>query len=105
MLRRGGRLLWRNLRPHLLPFSLSLFGSTLFAAMTVASTVVIGRITDDVIIPAFDAGVEGGAVAGAVLALLLVAFLRAVGVVMRRYFGATTTFRAQVTWRRRLVDT
>lgn len=105
MLRRGRRLLWRSVRTHPAPFAVSLAGSTLFGLMAVGSTIVLGRVTDHLIIPAFASGVRRDAVIGSVSAIFLVAFLRALGVATRRYFAGMTGYRMMVTWRRALVDT
>jgi ATP-binding cassette subfamily B protein len=105
MMRRGLRLLWRSVRTHPGPFVVSLLGSTLFGIMSVGSTVVLGRVTDHLIIPAFRTGVRRDALIGSVLAIMAVALLRAAGVATRRYFAGVTSFRMMATWRRALVDT
>lgn len=105
VLRRGIRLLAHAVRTHPWPFGTALAGATLFALMSVGTTIVLGRVTDHLIIPAFRDGATGSAVIGSVVAILLVAILRAVGVVARRYFGGITSYRMQATWRRRLTDT
>ena len=104
-LRKGVALLWHAIRTHPRPFSIALGGATLFALMSVLSTVVLGRVTDKLILPAFSTGVDGGVVLGSVAAIMLVAVLRAIGVVNRRYFCGMTSFRMKATWRERLVDT
>jgi ATP-binding cassette, subfamily B, bacterial len=105
VLGRGVRLLWRSVRTHPLVFGIAVGGAAVFGVMTVVMTVVLGRVTDDLIIPAFEEGrPTAGAFAGAVGALLLVSLLRALGVVSRRYFGAMTTYRMQRTWRERVAD-
>ncbi len=105
VLRRGVRLIVAAVRTHPGPFSLALAGATLFALMAVGSTIVLGRVTDHLVIPAFRDGATGAAVVGSVIAILVVAFLRAIGVVARRFFGGMTSFRTKVTWRHRVVDT
>ena len=105
MLRRGLRLLWRSVRTHPVPFTIAVTGSALFGLMAVGSTIVLGRVTDDLIIPAFETGTTREAVVGSVVAIFIVAFLRAFGVATRRYFAGMTGYRMMVTWRRALVDT
>ena len=105
MLRRGVRLLWRSIRAHPGPFAVSVTGSALFGLMAVASTIVLGRVTDHLIIPAFETGARREAVIGSVIAIFLVALLRALGIATRRYFAGMTSYRMMVMWRSALVDT
>ena len=105
MLRRGVRLLWRSIRTHPVPFAVSVTGSALFGLMAVASTIVLGRVTDHLIIPAFETGARREAVIGSVIAIFVVALLRALGIATRRYFAGMTSYRMMVTWRSALVDT
>lgn len=104
MLRRGASLLWLSIRTHPKPFAVAVSGSSLFAIMSVGLTIVMGRVTDHLITPAFHSGVTGRAVAGSVIALAIVAVLRATGVVLRRYYAAVTSRRMQTTWQRRVMD-
>jgi ATP-binding cassette subfamily B protein len=103
--RRGMAVVLRHARRQKATFAISLVGATIYAAAAVGTTVVLGRITNEVIVPAF--GEEGItrdlAVAGAV-ALMLVALLRASSIVLRRYFAALTTFRTQARLRRAVTD-
>ena len=63
-MRRGVRLLWLSVRAQRGPFALAVVGAALFAVMAVGGTVVLGRVTDDVLTPAFEeGGVERSAVA------------------------------------------
>ena len=59
VLRRGLRLVWRYVRMHPGPFAVALVGALIFAGSLVLSTVVLGRITDDVIVPAVADGEIG----------------------------------------------
>ena len=54
---RGMRLVWRYVRAEPVTYVLSLVGATIYAGAAVGTTVVLGRVTDDVIIPAFTSGV------------------------------------------------
>ena len=110
--RRGMALLWRSVRTHPKPFTISVVGALVFATMTVASTVALGRVTDDVIVPGLGSddgggtfrGVDGRTVAAVSFAVVMIALTRAAGVVARRYFCGMTTFRMGATWRERLAD-
>jgi ABC-type multidrug transport system fused ATPase/permease subunit len=105
VLRRGVRVLWRSVRLHPVPFAVALAGATLFATMSVGATIVLGRVTDELIIPGFETRATGTAIRGAVLAILIVALLRAFGVIGRRYYGGVTSYRMARTWRSRIAGT
>ncbi len=98
--REGLSLIIRFVRMHPGPFALSLVGGMAWALLVVAATYVLGRITDDVIEPAFSEGIDAGAVWWAVAALILVAVLRGASVVVRRWYGSVTETRMQASLRR-----
>ena len=100
----GIRLLGSYARRHPGPFSLSVFGASIFSIFSVGGTVVLGRVTDEVVIPGFDESVAGSTLLVAGLLIVTMAVLRAIGVVMRRYFGAMTADRQQARWRSQLSD-
>lgn len=104
VIKRGLKLVWRYAKGQPKPLALAIGGATMFALSSVGATVVLGRITDDVVIPAFNDGVEGSTVAVAVGALMAVTLVRAVSIVFRRYFGAMTGRRTQVDLRTRVTD-
>ncbi|MBI2710583.1 MAG: ABC transporter ATP-binding protein [Actinobacteria bacterium] len=100
MTRRGLRLIGRSVREHPLPFTLAMLGSGVFALMSVASTIVLGRVTDTLIVPAFrERHTTGRAITGAAVAILAVATLRALGVIGRRWFAGMAAARMQRSWR------
>ena len=102
--RRGLRLVFRYARSEPRTFAVSVVGASLYGATAVAATVVLGRVTEQVILPAFDHGVDGGTVIGAAVALAAIGVIRAVSIVLRRYYAGTTRFRVQARWRRRITD-
>jgi ABC-type multidrug transport system fused ATPase/permease subunit len=112
VVRRGLALLWRSVRTHPRPFAVAVAGAGLFATMTVGSTIVLGRVTDEVVVPGLAeerAGgtfgpVDAGTVWLTTAAVVIVALARACGVVARRYFCGMTTFRMGATWRDALAD-
>jgi ABC-type multidrug transport system fused ATPase/permease subunit len=105
LLRRGARLLWDSVRVHPRPFAVSVVGSVLYGSMAVAGSLVLGEVTDRVIVPGFDDGVAGTTIAAGAGAILAVALLRSTGVVLRRYFGNMTARGMHRTWFRRITDT
>lgn len=105
IMRRGARLLWLSVRTQRRPFALAVTGATLFAVMAVGGTIVLGKVTDDVLTPAFAAdGVERGTVLLGALAIVIASMLRMVGVVLRRYFGQMAQRRMQMLWFQRVTD-
>ncbi len=105
VLRRGAALVLEHVRLHPVPFTISVIGAGVFAGCTVLSTVVLGRITDEVVIPVFTTGNTGAwSVTFGLVAFLSVSLLRVAGVVTRRYFAALTSERVQSSIRHRLVD-
>jgi ABC-type multidrug transport system fused ATPase/permease subunit len=103
--RRGVRLILRFVRLHPVPFAASLVGGVGWAALVVAASFVLGRVTDDVIEPGFEpGGVPASTVWWAVAALFLVGVLRGLSVAVRRWFGSVTEARMQRTVRTSVVD-
>ena len=101
---RGLRILRSYIATHPLPFAIAVTGAAVYAAATIGTTVVLGRITDHVLRPAFEHGVSWAAIAWAAAAIIGVGFIRATGIAVRRYFAGMTGFRMQRTLRTRIVD-
>lgn len=104
MMRRGASLIWEAMRSHPGPFVLAVGGSTLYALMAVGGSVALGRVTDEVISPGFEEGVDGTTIAAGGAAIMGVATLRAVGAMLRRYYGMDASLQMQKTWFMRVVD-
>ncbi len=105
IMRRGARLLWVSVRTQPGPFALAVVGAALFAVMAVGGTIVLGRVTDDVLTPAFEeGGVERRTAYVGALALVAASVCRMVGVVLRRYFGQMAQRRMQMLWFQRVTD-
>jgi ABC-type multidrug transport system fused ATPase/permease subunit len=82
-------------------FLAALLGSSLYAAMTVASAYVIGAVTQRVILPAFAAGrTTAGALALAVAAIIGVALFKILGIMGRRLFAGIMSYRLMADLRR-----
>jgi len=102
---RGLRIIGSYIATHPLPFSIALTGSTVYAAMTVASTFVLARIVDHILRPAFELGHVGlSTVLFGVVAIMAVGVVRAGGIITRRYFAGMTGFRMRRTLTNRVVD-
>jgi ATP-binding cassette, subfamily B, bacterial len=101
----GSRLIGRFVRAHPVSFAIAVFGSFNFAAAIVVSAIVVGRITDEVIVPVLDAGEPiDGRLRGAVVALALIAVWKATGIVIRRSGATWMQGRTQADLRTRLVE-
>ncbi len=105
LFRRGVRLLWRSVRAHPRPFVVSILAAVLFSTMAVAGSWVLGRVTDEVVLPGFEDGVSGSTILLGGAAIVGVAVLRSLGVVGRRYFGVMGIRGMQRTWFRGVTDT
>jgi ATP-binding cassette, subfamily B, bacterial len=101
---RGLRILRSYIATHPLPFAVAVTGAAVYAAATIGTTIVLGRITDHVLRPAFEHGVSWVTIAWAAAAIIGVGFIRATGIAVRRYFAGMTGFRMQRTLRTRIVD-
>jgi ABC-type multidrug transport system fused ATPase/permease subunit len=107
ILARGAGLLWASARAQWRPFVVAVLGASLYAVVTVGGTIVIGRVTDDILAPTLAA--DGKAVARSTIAIgaaaiVIASLLRMVGVVLRRYFGQMAQRRMQVQWFRSVTD-
>ena len=100
-LRRGFGLLGRAVRHEPRVFAVAVTGSAVYGVMTVASAWVLGRITDRVIVPAFEQGrTTSGALVAAAAAIVGVAVLKAAGIVARRLGAGVMQYRLQARYRR-----
>ncbi|MGZ4676528.1 MAG: ABC transporter ATP-binding protein [Acidimicrobiia bacterium] len=105
VLRRGLRILARFVRLNPLPFSIAIVGAVIYAGASVLGTLVLGRVTDQVLTPAFGAhGVGSSTTWTWVVAIVAVSVLRAIGTVTRRYFAGKTTWLGQAWLRRQIAD-
>ncbi len=102
-LRKGLGILGTAIRDEPRIFSIAVGGSAVYGTMTVASAWVLGRITDRVIVPAFD---EGRTTTAALLlagaAIVGVAVLKAAGIVARRLGAGVMQYRLGARYRGRV---
>jgi ABC-type multidrug transport system fused ATPase/permease subunit len=104
VLQRGIRIIGSYIAAHPLPFAIAVGGAAVYAAATVGSTIVLGRVVDDVVVPGLGDGVASSTVLRAALAIVAVGLVRAGGIVTRRYFAGMTGARMQATLRTRVVE-
>ena len=104
VLRAGVRLIGRFIGEARLAFALAAFGAIAFTAAIIASAVVVGHITDEVIIPVLD---DGAPVEGRLPTVLwlvgAVAVWKAAGIVLRRTAAGWLQFGAQTRLRKHLI--
>ncbi len=101
----GLRLIRQFVRWHPWSFTLAVLGSALFVSAILASAVVVGRVTDLVIIPVLDGGEEiGNKVALAVSAVMAVAVWKAIGITLRRTAASALQFRTRADAREMLIE-
>ncbi|PSK86559.1 ABC-type multidrug transport system fused ATPase/permease subunit [Murinocardiopsis flavida] len=99
--RRGIGVLWLALRTEWRMSLLAVAGATVFGAVAVLTSNVIGYLTDHVILPAFRADETTAAAMWLVFALVMgTGLLKAVGLGARRYFAGLVQFRMQARYRR-----
>ena len=102
----GARLIARFIRATPVRFLLALLGALLFTAAIIASALVVGDATDDLIVPVLQ---EGEAVAGrlapVIWLLVGVAVWKAAGIVLRRGSATALQATAQTELRRQLIRT
>jgi ABC-type multidrug transport system fused ATPase/permease subunit len=102
-LRRGLRILGIAVREEPRIFAIAVAGSAVYGTMTVGSAWVLGRVTDRVVVPAFDQGrTTAGALFLAGLAIVGVAVLKAAGIVARRLGAGVMQYRLQAGYRGRV---
>ncbi|MCW2915008.1 MAG: transporter related protein [Actinomycetia bacterium] len=100
-LRAGLGILWTAVKAEPRVFALSVTASGLYAVMTVGTAWVLGRATQDVVLPAFRDGHTGaGALTATALAITGVALLKALGVGGRRFYAGVMQYRLQASYRR-----
>ncbi len=101
----GLALIGRQLRRAPRQFAVGAAGTVAFALATVASSYVIGWVTDDVLIPAVEEGnLTVAARALAAAAILGVAMVRAVGIAFRRFGAYTAQYHLQARDRIEITD-
>ncbi len=94
----------RLIRAHPIAFTIAVFGSTMFVSAIAIAAVVIGNITDDVIIPVLDGGEPyADLLRPAVLLIAGIALYKAVGIIIRRVGASWLQIRSQMDFVSRLI--
>ena len=105
VIRRGLRVLARFVRLNPVPFSIAIVGAVIYAGASVLGTLVLGQVTDKVLTPGFSkSGVDSNTTWMWVALIMVVAVMRAIGTITRRYFAGKTTWLGQAWLRRSIAD-
>lgn len=103
LLRRGGRVIGVALRAAPRPFSVGIGGALVYATMMVLSSLVLGWVTDELLLPTFASGeIDTALLALSVAAIVGVALFKAVGVVGRRLGAYFAQYGLQARYRRKV---
>lgn len=103
-MRAGAALIGRLLRQQPFAATIAVTGAVSFASAIVAAAAVVGRVTDEVVIPVLAGGAERGDRLRAAVAIILgVAIWKAVSIVVRRTAAGWLQFRASQRLRSELV--
>jgi len=94
----------RSLRAHPRQHATAMSGAVFFVFASIGGAWVLGRVTDEVVVAAFDDGtIDRSDIWAGIIAIVLVSLARGVGVMVRRWFLAQAELRTQRDWRRGLV--
>jgi ATP-binding cassette subfamily B protein len=105
VLRDGFALVGRFIRARRASFALAVTGALVCSSAIVASAIVVGRVTDDLIVPVLRGGEPvGSRWVGGVLLIAGVALYKAAGISLRRTFAGWFQARTQADLRYRLID-
>ena len=103
MVLRGFAVLAKGVAEQKWAFTISVLGSSLWALMTVAQAYVLGRVTENTVLPAFKAGrVVWGSLLSAALLVMAVAGLKALGIAGRRIYAGRVQYELGASYRRRI---
>ncbi|MDQ1439665.1 MAG: ATP-binding cassette, subfamily bacterial [Acidimicrobiaceae bacterium] len=104
LVRRGLVVVARLVATAPKPFFAGVAGAMVYAAATVGSSWVLGRVVDRVITPRFESGrVATGTVVAGAAAIVAVGVAKAAGIVCRRVGATIAKYRAEATLQRRVV--
>lgn len=105
MLREGVAITVRFAKARTGSFSLAVLGAALFVSAIVGSAIVIGRVTDELIVPVLDKGATyQGRLFPAVAAIIAIALWKSAAIVLRRAAAGYLQFRVQADARQNLIE-
>jgi ATP-binding cassette subfamily B protein len=104
VVRTGLRVVAEHVRGRPLPFAIAVGGSLLFVGGIIASSLVLGWITDELIVPVVEGEVDPGRARLAVALIIGVGLAKAIGVTVRRAAAAALQYGTKNDLRERIVD-
>lgn len=103
VLREGLGIVWSGMRQEKRMITIAVIGAALWAAATVATSMAIGYITENIITPAATSGDVTGAALWSIVGLLgAILVANALGVILRRVWAVKAGFNLQASYRRRV---
>jgi ATP-binding cassette subfamily B protein len=103
--RRNANFIFSMVRLHPRVFGMAVLGAAVFAICTIASSVAIGWLIDNVILPRFD---EGSVAVGTFLTgiglIIGIGLVRAAAVVVRRSYASISMWRVSQTYTNQVLD-
>ncbi|MGH2814267.1 MAG: ABC transporter ATP-binding protein, partial [Actinomycetota bacterium] len=105
LLRRGLRVIGRQVALHPRPFVVAVLGATVYALGTVAQSWVLGQVVDRAVTPRFETGeFRAGVAVAAACAILAVGLVKTAGIITRRIAATIVHADVQATQRERLAE-
>ena len=105
LLRRGLRVIGRQVALHPRPFVVAVAGAAVYALGTVAQSWVLGQVVDRAVTPRFETGeFRAGVAVAAACAILAVGLVKTAGIITRRIAATIVHADVQATQRERLAE-
>jgi ABC-type multidrug transport system fused ATPase/permease subunit len=105
LLRRGLRVIGRQVALHPKPFVVAVGGAMVYALGTVAQSWVLGQVVDRAVTPRFETGqLQAGVAVAAACAIVAVGVVKTVGIITRRIAATIVHANVQASLRERLAE-
>jgi ATP-binding cassette, subfamily B, bacterial len=105
LLRRGLRVIGRQVALHPRPFVVAVFGAMVYALGTVGQSWVLGQVVDRAVTPRFESGqFRAGVAVAAACAIVAVGLVKTVGIITRRIAATIVHASVQASLRERLAE-
>jgi ATP-binding cassette, subfamily B, bacterial len=105
LLRRGLRVIGRQVALHPRPFVVAVFGAMVYALGTVGQSWVLGQVVDRAVTPRFESGqLRAGVAVAAACAIVAVGLVKTVGIITRRVAATIVHASVQASLRERLAE-
>jgi ATP-binding cassette, subfamily B, bacterial len=105
LLRRGLRVIGRQVALHPKPFVVAVFGAMVYALGTVAQSWLLGQVVDRAVTPRFETGqLRAGVAVAAACAIVAVGLVKTAGIITRRIAATIVHANVQASLRGRLAE-